>query len=80
MAGQLKPGDYLRGMDRYKWRILPDVFETMAELAPDAVAVEDMIHKPSAKVGREGREGGREGGRRNEGSRPFFCTVSVRLH
>ena len=84
-AGQLKPGDYLRGMDRYKWRILPDVFETLAELAPEAIAVEDMIHKPSAKVGRgrEGRrEGGREGGREGtqarwmEGKRKAAARVS----
>uniref|UniRef100_I2CP03 Long-chain acyl-CoA synthetase n=1 Tax=Nannochloropsis gaditana (strain CCMP526) TaxID=1093141 RepID=I2CP03_NANGC len=37
-------------MDRYKWRTLPDVFETVASLAPEAVAVEDMVHTPTAKM------------------------------
>ena len=46
--GKVKEGDYLRGMDRYKWRTLPDIFATLAELAPNAIAVEDAIHKPTA--------------------------------
>jgi long-chain acyl-CoA synthetase len=48
--GKVKEGDYLKGMDRYKWRTLPEVFETMAALAPNSIAVEDLIHKPATTL------------------------------